>query len=564
MRKVALLVGVDKYPRNSIGLRDLNHAGDDACDLGKALLEDCRFDTVRVLAGKRRDSDGEPDMTGIKAAMAHLSSGLKDKDLFLLFFAGHGHEDNGQGYLLPSDCVDGVKDCLSVQSLKRWLTDLPCRRRIALIDACRRPFETAEHTSIGGSIRRDIANLLGRGAAVQSQVDASDPGMGSRLARDIKQICTSSVEGDGLTVVLSACKPGQCAYECEKRKHGLFAYYLCEGIRGNAWHRGRLRLSRLARYTSDQVKRCTRWLQVQQTPTRDWETFEDIALDCKSDNAKDQAGEERKEQRGGGRAGGWAIAIILLAIAGGAWLFFTGSGRKAWVNSVGMEFMPIEAGTFTMGSAPGEEGRHVDEPQREVTISRRFWMGATEVTQSQWRQVMNTATHSNFRGDNLPVECVSLEEVEKFCEELSRKEGRRYRLPTEEEWEYACRGGTSTPFSTGNTMDRGTIGQGWQSLASSRSVGDLRPNDWGLRGMHGNVWEWCSDTYQTPAQLAGGASASSEGTNHVQYVIRGGSWMSSAEDCRAARRVKRPTNHRSMDVGFRIVCEEAGGGEDSK
>ncbi|MHC4697441.1 MAG: bifunctional serine/threonine-protein kinase/formylglycine-generating enzyme family protein [Planctomycetota bacterium] len=231
-------------------------------------------------------------------------------------------------------------------------------------------------------------------------------------------------------------------------------------------------------------------------------------------------------------------------------------------NSIGMELVFIPPGEFLMGSPSNEHGRDEDERQRRVKLGKGFYMGATEVTQAQWRAVMGDDP-SKWKGDDLPVEQVSWEDVQEFCRRLSTKEGREYRLPTEAEWEYACRAGTTTPFSFGETISTDqanydgefTYGSGNKGVFRNETlpVGSFPPNAWGLHDMHGNVWEWCPDGYEDypPSPVRRTAEeAPIEGR-----VLRGGSWRSRPKYCRCANRVRDLEGSRLNNIGFRVVVE---------
>ena len=224
----------------------------------------------------------------------------------------------------------------------------------------------------------------------------------------------------------------------------------------------------------------------------------------------------------------------------------------------------IPPGTFTMGSPDGE-GLYNESPQTEVTITRPFWMGQYEVTQGQYQAVMGD-NPSHFTGDpNLPVEQVTWDEVMEFCARLNeqsgenQQEGYTYRLPTEAEWEYACRAGTTTGFSFGN--DENELSKYGNSVLdddyeNTAPVGSKKPNPWGLYDMHGNVWEWCLDEY--PMLSYPGGSVTDPVNRYevvaVFRVIRGGSWLNFPDRCRsAARDFWGPLSHRYDVRGFRIV-----------
>ncbi len=219
-----------------------------------------------------------------------------------------------------------------------------------------------------------------------------------------------------------------------------------------------------------------------------------------------------------------------------------------------LALIAIEPGTFGMGAAA--DGASADEhaSQRPVTISKPFWLGRSEVTQAQWRAVMGTSP-SRFVGDERrPVEMVSWDEAEEFCRRLSEKSGVRFRLPSEAEWEYACRAGTITRFSFDGGRDE-LWEHAWfhdNSEGSTQPVATRLPNAWGLHDMHGNVWEWCSDWYgEAGSDPATDPTGPREGT---ERLLRGGSWGSYADACRAGYRNSLAPEARSEYVGFRIAC----------
>ena len=231
-------------------------------------------------------------------------------------------------------------------------------------------------------------------------------------------------------------------------------------------------------------------------------------------------------------------------------------------NSIGMELVFAPPGEFVMGSPSGELRRDEDERQRRVKLARGFYVGATEVTQSQWSAIMGN-NPSKWKGDDLPVEQISWEEALEFCRRLSTKEGRRYRLPTEEEWEYACRAGTTTPFSFGETISTDqadydgeyTYGHGLKGVFRNQTVPvrSFPPNAWGLYDMHGNVWEWCPDSYRDYPQSP--VRRKVEEAFIEGRVLRGGSWRSRPRYCRCANRVRDTQDSRLNNIGFRVVLE---------
>ena len=225
-----------------------------------------------------------------------------------------------------------------------------------------------------------------------------------------------------------------------------------------------------------------------------------------------------------------------------------------FTDSIGITFVRIELGEFTMGSPASEEGRSDDEAPHRVKLTKGFFMAEMLVTQAQWKAVMGN-NPSNFPGDNLPVECVFWRDAVTFCKKLSEKEGRHYRLPTEAEWEFACRAGTQHKYYFGD--DASQLGKyAWylsNSNVETHAVAKRIPNAWGLYDMLGNVEEWCSDWY---ADYPTSAVTNPKGP-HVgkEHVLRGGAWNCPASFCRCAYR-----DHGTPDVGynsagFRVVLD---------
>jgi formylglycine-generating enzyme required for sulfatase activity len=253
-----------------------------------------------------------------------------------------------------------------------------------------------------------------------------------------------------------------------------------------------------------------------------------------------------------------AVGLVVLLGALAAWPISTSTAvpylQRTYENSVGMKFVPIPPGQFVMGSPEDEDGRDTDESQHSVTLTKGFYMAIVPVTQAQWVMVMETDP-SHWQRDDLPVENVSWYDAEAFCQKLSHLEGRRYRLPTEAEWEYACRAGTTTEFYSGAGNDA-LASIAWDSDNSgghTRSVGGKLPNAWGLYDMEGNVWQWCWDYY---GDYPDGAVVNPTGPDMAKHkVCRGGSWGASASECRCAtRNDRRPDGHYPV-VGFRVVLD---------
>jgi formylglycine-generating enzyme required for sulfatase activity len=236
-------------------------------------------------------------------------------------------------------------------------------------------------------------------------------------------------------------------------------------------------------------------------------------------------------------------------------------------NTIGMKFVYIKPGTFMMGSPTDEPGRGSDETRHQVTLTKGYYMQTTEVTQGQWKAVMdNNPSYFSSCGDNCPVEYVSWNDVQEFITALNQKEKTDvYRLPTEAEWEYAARAGSTSAYSFGNDS---TLLSKYGNFCDSKCTYSWRddnqndqykntapvksymPNAWGLYDMHGNVWEWCQDWYGSYPDISvtdpGGASSGS------YRVLRGGGWYYYAQYCRSAGRYYFSPGYRGSNLGLRL------------
>jgi formylglycine-generating enzyme required for sulfatase activity len=236
-------------------------------------------------------------------------------------------------------------------------------------------------------------------------------------------------------------------------------------------------------------------------------------------------------------------------------------------NGVQMDLVLIPAGEFVMGSPDTENGEdHSDSesPQHKVTITKPFYMGQYEVNQAQWMTV--SGNQSNFKGDNLPAECVSWGDCQKFCEALSARTGHHVRLPSEAEWEYACRAGTKSVFAFGDSLSadqacfngKEPYGGGAPGPARKQTmpVGSFKPNAFGLYDMHGNVWELCEDLYHPSYEGAPtDGSAWIQGGDPQSHVRRGGAYENAGSVCRSAVRYATVAETRAGDTGFRVVVD---------
>ena len=238
-----------------------------------------------------------------------------------------------------------------------------------------------------------------------------------------------------------------------------------------------------------------------------------------------------------------------------------GAEPKTVTNTIGMELIEIPAGEFTMGDGNGAV---------TVTLTKPFWRGKTEVTQGQWQQVMDTepwdGQHLVQADKDWPATYVNWNDATAFCQKLTDTDhkngnlpaGESYRLPTEAQWEYACRAGTKTRYSFGDDekqlgqyawFDGNTAGEQY-----AHKVGMKKPNPWGFFDMHGNVWEWCSDGFGT--KLPGGTDPVGPEGGSIR-VLRGGSWLFYSDDCRSAFRRDYDPSLRNFGLGFRVARSQS-------
>ena len=265
-----------------------------------------------------------------------------------------------------------------------------------------------------------------------------------------------------------------------------------------------------------------------------------------------------------GEAKGWPLRRRPIEVQAYSEILATG---------VALRLIAIRGGDFIMGSPAHEAEREEDEgPQHRVTLEG-FLLGQTPITQAQWREVASwppagralNADPSWFKGADRPVERVSWEEAIEFCRRLSRDTGRSYTLPSEAQWEYACRAGTTTPFAFGETLatelanynGSNSYANGPKGLNRGQTtpVGMFPPNGWGLQDMHGNVWEWCLDSWHDRYEGApADGTAWVSGGDQDQRLLRGGSWFSFPRSCRSAYRDLSRPGSADDHVGFRVVC----------
>jgi len=487
-------------------------------------------------------------------------------DSLLVYFSGHGELDrqNDLCLLFKNTRMDRLlATSLNYSMIKKCIKASRCKTIIIILDCC--------YSGAAGVKGNNLKEIL------------------------------SKSSGSG-TVILSASSEFDVAKEDEKLENGVFTYYLIEGLKSGAVagdSNGDIDLYDLYYYAHERTKRYS------QIPYLKVDCEGKIIIGKNPLKVKEQEFKKKKNKlvkiiRRELPTDVYNISMIVLVDAyekpeeltdtdkeinnSLEYLLEGKIGVKTYIHTVqcyleneeiedspvrakfreqeisknftspstGMEFVLITAGKFMMGSPSVDQDRYDDEgPAHEVIIKNPFYMGKYPVTQKQWEKVMGS-NPSKFRGEDRPVESVSWNGVQEFIKKLNEKESAgKYRLPSESEWEYACRAGTTTRYSFGDDESK-LDDYAWYSENSgyeTHPVGQKKPNFWGLYDMHGNVWEWCKDNWHK--NYDGAPSDGSAG--EVGRVYRGGCWISIAGFCRSAIRGRNVPDLRVGNLGFRVL-----------
>ncbi|TWU02752.1 SUMF1/EgtB/PvdO family nonheme iron enzyme [Stieleria varia] len=511
----AFLVGVRDYSLHN-ELTALKYTEDDVHTLAGTLSksgvpqENIVLMTQRMAAQKARLS---PRSDQIRREFQLLLSELGPNDSIIVGFSGHGLQFKGDpvNYFCPLDAKPTDKSTLiSLTEIYDSLNRCKARTKLLLVDACR----DDPLTQVAKTTKRiELEPVLDRVPPVLA----------------------------GGTVAIFSCSASQQSFESPDLQSGVFFHFVNRALAGEADDDGdqAVDLIELEYFT---IKSVQKWARVNigkpQIPERVGRAtgaMELVRLDSGRQPAQMNPTKPQLE-----------------------------ATAKSITNSIGMTLNLIPAGTFLMGSPPTEEGRDDDETQHRVTLSKDFYIGTTEVTQGQWESVMGTTPWRGQEyvkeGSNVAATFVSWEDAVEFCKKLSAREGKTYRLPTEAEWEYACRAGTTTTFSFGDVVVSlnefawwgGLVGDGNSTTEKyAHEVGLKRASAFGLYDMHGNAWEWCSDWQ---ADYPVGSIVDPQGPSTGSYrAVRGGSWIYNASYCRSASRFHSAPDYREGFLGFRVV-----------
>ncbi len=554
-KRLALIIGNGDYKSVS----RLNNAVKDSRDMSKALQE-VGFE---VMGGENLSADA------MKQSILAFGEKLREKKgVGVFYYAGHGVQFNGRNYLIPVEANDLREQTIEFEAVdvNRVLAEMDAAENglnLVILDACRNnPF--------------------------------------TRSWRGSKQEGLASINAPSGTLIAYATSPGEVASD-GKGENGLYTAALLKWMKEPD-----LKVEEMFKKVRVEVVRDSQNKQIPWessslqgdfyfNPERIKLAITDALKPGSPVKSKDGFKVEVntvlvEKPKYKGKLLSFAFETPYLKDEGSSLLM-----QKKEVNyfveklekNVDLDMIEILGGTFSMGSTPEEARKawqnaqeelkarksssvypfdqfEAETPVRKVTI-KPFFMSKYEITQAQWRAIMgNLAFAENtgipgMKNDNHPIFGVTWAEAKEFCLKLSQKTGKKYRLPSEAEWEYAARAGSTTPYSFGKTADQTLVNFGYIGNVFNfpdRSVSKFYPNAFGLYQMHGNVDELCEDVWNSNQQNAPiDGSARKNGTNPGEHVIRGGNFLNLAAECRSASRDGVPVDKRTFTIGFRIIGE---------
>ncbi|MFO7902719.1 MAG: SUMF1/EgtB/PvdO family nonheme iron enzyme [Planctomycetota bacterium] len=528
--RYAVLIGVEEYE----ACNDLQYCSEDMAALRDCLMQ-IGFDQqdIVMLTG---NADIQPTRKNILEQLDTQLKAVNKDDWVVVAFSGHGAKIDGKSYFLPSDASlkSPESTMIPVEELYCKLENCPARLKLVLVDACSDHLVPAESMTL----------------AEQDQLIDG-------FARSLSE----SVVPKGVAL-LTSCTSGERSWSDSEFQHSVFMHFVLEGLKGRA----------------EQVENDTRrdyWVSL-------FELFEYVRSKTKTHVLRTRRVSQSPSYQTSLSLPNFRLTQVL-----------DFDLPTEVTNSVGMKLTLIPAGEFMMGRAQSSQEIvrmfDLDEdhakyfsdesPQHRVRITKPFYLGVHEVTEEQWKAVMNTEPWSGLsrpeqedeageEGAEVPgyaASHISWKEARKFCEKLSSEEGVKYRLPTEAEWEYACRAGSTAMYHFGD--DVSTLGDyAWYEQNAyeadekySHRIGQKEPNSFGLHDMHGNVWEWCQDWYGEDYYATSPANDPMGPEDGSARVHRGGSWYNTARSCRSANRSRYAPSLRSNSrLGFRVARDLPG------
>lgn len=544
-KKWALLIGVNDYA--DPGITDLRYCVADAKRVAATLTEHCGYPAENILI--YTDDQVKAHMHPNKFLPGGVADWLeiaRPGDTVLVFFSGHGFlDEEKRGFLALQDTeLDNLSNTsLAAQHLRDMLHRCQASQKILVLDCCHAATER------GGPSTGPSSEEIGR---------AFDNAKG--------------------LITLASCGKEEFSLEWPDKGQGLFTHHLDQGMRGaaDANGDGYVTSGELYEYTFAQVRAAAQRVfgrKQQPRQIRGPDVIGTFALArCRVVPRMQELPSPPPTTRAPGALNTITNSIgMKLVLIGPQEVMM---GPADWDKDADSrehrrprgKIALVAPAEFLMGSPNSAQWSHSSEqPQHRVRITNPFYVGATEVTQGQYEQVMGE-NPSRYKGDpQWPVESVCWEDAVEFCRRLSKKEDRTYRLPTEAEWEYVCRAGSTTTWCFGDSesqldeyawfRDNSKVGR----RGRTHPVGQKKPNAWGLYDMHGNVQEWCSDWYGKEYYYTQAAGTDPQGPDSGEYrIFRGGDYSSGAKDTRSAVRKYEVPVATFYDLGFRVVLVPAG------
>ena len=566
-----LLIAIGRYREWG----NLRGPGKDVDALKEVLLDRYTFDADHMIELR----DDKATKEGIIKAFKSLGRKLRPDDNLFVYYAGHGHtdEDSGTGYWIPHDAgadTTAQGRWLPNAAVRGYLRSMKCSHVLLVSDSCFSgdllDEQRGQLPQITDAYFRRAYQMQARQVLTSGGSEpVSDAGLGGQsafafhLVRTLERNRKPYLDPLQLFVHIRAGVKGQMPLlgalkGAGHQEGGAYIFFLREGgaartARTPTPPSGGLDLSDLTQQ-SEARKQWDAWLARMKADYREGEQFasgsSDAALNVKAwqrfvdtytQDDPFSTEDESLRSSAGRELAGWRVKakrpLQTAAPAGKTLTLDLGGGAS-------MELVLVPAGEFMMGDG---------KTSHRVRITQPFYMGKYEVTQAQYERIMGK-NPSKWKGSDLPVEQVSWNDATEFCRKLLQKTGSEVRLPTEAEWEYACRAGSTTRFCFGDS-DNGLGDYAWYSGNTGRKthpVGGKRANAWGLHDVHGNVSEWCADWY---GKYPSGAVSDPTGPASGGFrVVRGGSWFNGGPLCRSAFRLTlRAPNLANCFFGFRVV-----------
>jgi len=551
------------------------------------------------------ESKDYPTRINILKAVQYAAEHATDQSTILLFFGSHGFVDSkGESYILPQDGDSGLlsDSGVAVARINEMLRGSKSKRKVVFVDACRNtPFKDAKGQAVEGraAVKSEVFLEALKSASGQVTLAACGPGQAS---------FEDSASGHGVYTAHLLKGLGGAARADERGLIDVSSLqkYLAEAVPAwsrqmrrdvqNPWMWGEMSvpiplamaksgagippLTPTPVGPSDLEKELAAVREKEKMKEKAQESYGTLA-GVEKETATTRAEADKRLRLWKLYVQEYGSAEYQIAEAEQKVSFYEkwtapaqpstpsmpstpGGEKKSMTADLGggvkMELVWVPAGSFQMGSPSSESGHSDDEgPVHSVELDG-FWMGKYEVTQEQYEAVMEK-NPSNFKGAKNPVEMVSWNDATDFCRKLTDKVGRAsspaksFRLPTEAEWEYACRAGSTTRFCFGDS-DSNLGDYAWYTANSgskTHPVGEKKANEWGLYDMHGNVWEWCGDWYAD--KYGAGSAKNPQGASSGECrVLRGGSWNGDPHRCRSADRGRSDPTGTNNGSGFRVVC----------